>query len=478
MTKSKTTKRALLSSAMALLLCFTMLLGTTFAWFTDTVTNGVNKIVSGNLDVVLEHKRFDEANMMDMTDYEIVKADTKLFANIEGKDILWEPGAQATEYFKITNNGSLALKYQFTMAFANATENTEGKTLADVLSIYGSIWNYHLNDGHPGDSKILDQKDSGLFDYPGTNAPLKDFVLESYLLPGESIEFQLGVEWIPSDKDNEYNVKDGLSIDLGVSLLATQHTYEKDATGDQYDEDATYPEVALPPITNAADLQAALNDGGEFVLGADIALDEALEIPANTETSLNLAGFNVKANYTVGEAAFHVKGGTLTLVNREDTGAITVVDTNDNPVRANYPAVAVTDNGTLIIEDGEISAEGFSSGIQVDDTSTVMISGGKIIVGGNTSSYGVAATSGSTVIMNGGEIVVNGNAAGIMAVNAYDVNVKLNSGKISVNDSATGVAFDGKLTMTIAKDFVFDVENNATEYVNRGSVEPTIVDLR
>ena len=55
---NKSTKRAFLASVMALLLCFTMLLGTTFAWFTDSVSNGVNKIVSGNLDVELYHMNF------------------------------------------------------------------------------------------------------------------------------------------------------------------------------------------------------------------------------------------------------------------------------------------------------------------------------------------------------------------------------------------------------------------------------------
>ena len=51
MNNPKTTKRALLSSVIAMLICVTMLIGTTFAWFTDTASTGVNKIVSGNLNV-------------------------------------------------------------------------------------------------------------------------------------------------------------------------------------------------------------------------------------------------------------------------------------------------------------------------------------------------------------------------------------------------------------------------------------------
>ena len=55
MTSSKSTKRALISSALAILMCVAMLIGTTFAWFTDTASTAVNKIQAGNLDVKLEY---------------------------------------------------------------------------------------------------------------------------------------------------------------------------------------------------------------------------------------------------------------------------------------------------------------------------------------------------------------------------------------------------------------------------------------
>ena len=53
MTSSKSTKRALVSSALAILMCVAMLIGTTFAWFTDTASTAVNKIQAGTLDVQL-----------------------------------------------------------------------------------------------------------------------------------------------------------------------------------------------------------------------------------------------------------------------------------------------------------------------------------------------------------------------------------------------------------------------------------------
>ena len=54
MNTKKATKRALLTSVMALVMCVVMLVGTTFAWFTDTASTGVNKIQAGNLDIELE----------------------------------------------------------------------------------------------------------------------------------------------------------------------------------------------------------------------------------------------------------------------------------------------------------------------------------------------------------------------------------------------------------------------------------------
>ena len=88
MTNRKSTKRALLGSVVAMVLCLAMLIGATFAWFTDTASTGVNKIQAGNLDVALEMQNADgkwvsaEGKTLDF-----VKA-----AGAENEAILWEPG--------------------------------------------------------------------------------------------------------------------------------------------------------------------------------------------------------------------------------------------------------------------------------------------------------------------------------------------------------------------------------------------------
>ena len=114
MTNTKSTKRALLASVMALLLCFSMLLSTTFAWFTDTVTSGNNTIVAGNLDIELEYHNG--------TEWKTVNGATDLF-----EDVLWEPGHTDVGYLRLKNIGSLALKYELAI---NIVSETPGINMA------------------------------------------------------------------------------------------------------------------------------------------------------------------------------------------------------------------------------------------------------------------------------------------------------------------------------------------------------------
>ena len=52
--KKNTTKRSLLASLLALVMCVTMLVGTTFAWFTDSASTSVSRIEAGRLNVSLQ----------------------------------------------------------------------------------------------------------------------------------------------------------------------------------------------------------------------------------------------------------------------------------------------------------------------------------------------------------------------------------------------------------------------------------------
>ena len=107
MNNMKTTKRALGTSIVALIMCFAMLAGTTYAWFTDTVTSSGNVIKSGKLDVALT---WTEDFATDEAAWNNVEADNA--APIFSGDILWEPGYTAVRYLKVENLGNLALQYK------------------------------------------------------------------------------------------------------------------------------------------------------------------------------------------------------------------------------------------------------------------------------------------------------------------------------------------------------------------------------
>ena len=79
---TKTTKRSLVAAGLVLLLCIAMLVGTTFAWFTDSASTAVNKIQAGTLDVQL----LDEQGNS-------LEGQTLVWQKAQGQEeVLWEPG--------------------------------------------------------------------------------------------------------------------------------------------------------------------------------------------------------------------------------------------------------------------------------------------------------------------------------------------------------------------------------------------------
>ena len=109
MTNRKSTKRALLGSIMAMVLCLAMLVGTTFAWFTDTASTGVNKIQAGNLDIKVEYT-------LDGETWNDLDGATDIF-----QKGLWEPGHTEVVALRFKNNGNLALKYNINMNIVDET---------------------------------------------------------------------------------------------------------------------------------------------------------------------------------------------------------------------------------------------------------------------------------------------------------------------------------------------------------------------
>ena len=236
MTSSKNTKRALLASVLSVVLCCAMLIGSTFAWFTDSVTSTGNKIVAGNLKVDLVHVGGGE----DGTDVSIKEnSDHKIFDYDK-----WEPGYTVMETLKVVNKGNLAFKFRLDAVAAGATAAPTGEKLADVIDVY-----VYEGDGIPTTASFADLTADDNWRKAGSLSTLMadpDGIARGVLLPkdekptnGEPVEeVQMTVALhMQEDAGNAYQ---GLTLGrLNFTLMATQYTYEEDGFGDdQYDKDA------------------------------------------------------------------------------------------------------------------------------------------------------------------------------------------------------------------------------------------------
>ena len=194
MTNRKSTKRALLGSIMAMVLCLAMLVGATFAWFTDTASTGVNKIQAGKLDVALEMK--DAAGQW-------VSAEGKTLDFVKaaaGEQVLWEPGCTyKLPELRVVNNGNLALKYKIQIT------------------------------GIQGDAKLNE-----VIDWTINDAAID--LTEGHLTAGQQGDAFTIKGHMQESAGNEY--MDLTISGISITVYATQDTVESDSFGKTYDADA------------------------------------------------------------------------------------------------------------------------------------------------------------------------------------------------------------------------------------------------
>jgi len=286
MTNKHSTKHALLASIMALLLCFAMLLGTTFAWFTDSAASGSNVITAGNLDLVVEYT-------LDGTNWKDLDGATDLF-----QKGLWEPGHTEVVALRIKNNGTLALKYTANM---NVVKETVGKTVAGediVLSEILTVSTLVQGVNDIGDiALMLAYRGENSVAYE-TTASFKDANVlrdNQELFPGDAHYMFIKVD-MAETVANEAN-HDGVnvpSIEFGINVLATQSTYENDSFGNQYDKEAAYADAYV--ITADGLIDALQNgDNGDIISMMD---DVKIE-PANMSNSYGTTGINIYKGQTL-----------------------------------------------------------------------------------------------------------------------------------------------------------------------------------
>ena len=220
MNNKRATKRALLTSVMALVMCVVMLVGTTFAWFTDTASTGVNKITAGNLHVEIQNKEGTKIENLEWVAKDGRAQDA----------ILWEPGATYTlTPFKIANTGKLALKYKMVVTGLDGD--------ADLLRVIK--FTYKLDD------TVLDLNEEG------------------HLAAGVATGMITVSATMDKNAGNEYMNKTLEGVEIKV--YATQDNVENDSFGPNYDENATY-----YPVIDLAGLKDAVKNGGNVAVDADV----------------------------------------------------------------------------------------------------------------------------------------------------------------------------------------------------------------
>ncbi len=294
MTRSKNTKRAFFTSVVSLVLCISMFVGSTFAWFTDTASTGVNKIQSGNLDVMLEMSYDDGATWQD------AEGEVLNFTDVNGNsNILWEPGAEfKLPQLRIKNNGNLALKFKVVV-----NGLTGDMILADVLDV-----------------KVNGVEKGTLTEVMALNAAEVDGMIHGELAATKTSDvYEVSLK-MQEGADNDYMNK--TLSGLCITVYATQDAVEWDSWTQDYDAGATYSD------------EATIKDGVPVVLHS---ANATVSIPADTLT----AGQVVKVKEQKTDAPDNVVTLDDTLISATD---ISIVDADGNEVAMPDGTYTVTMN--------------------------------------------------------------------------------------------------------------------------------------
>ena len=278
MNNRKATKRALLTSVMALVMCVVMLVGTTFAWFTDTARTSVNKIEAGNLDVVLQ--------MEDGTGWKDAEGETLEFkkeANAPaGEKVLWEPGATyELPKLRVVNNGNLALKYKINVSGAKDADNDpnlDSLKLLDVLE-----WTYEVG----GQAYALNSDKS--------------------LGVGKADTLVIKAT-MDKNANNDYQ---GMAIEgIAITVYATQDTVEYDSNGNTYDKDAAY---AVYPAGVTEEIFASKADADYSIPGGSTGKAQAVAAYVDS---------NGEAQYTADIKTALDKGASTIYLKKDTKGRL------------------------------------------------------------------------------------------------------------------------------------------------------------
>ena len=333
---AKSSKRALLLSALAIVLCIAMLIGTTYAWFTDTASTAVNKIQSGNLGVQLEYSK-------DFSEWKKVNDTTKLFE----ESALWEPGRTEIVYLRVKNAGTLALKY--TLGIYNLYNST-GK---NVLGNKYSLSDYVKLGVAEADAAYADRAAaiSAVQDSAKTLNSIGDTGVVGADLATNTTKVYAMVLYMPTEVGNEANPKNNdpywaAKVSFGISVSATQAMSESDSFDNTYDEDAATILSAISFSSGKHEITKNIQANGRF--GA-IQAERTAQFTINADV---YAVYTKDANGTTGGAmAVSADGNSKVIINGGDFRQVSVPDSD--PV---CDLIYALGNATIEINGGTFKA--------------------------------------------------------------------------------------------------------------------------
>ena len=416
--KLKSKKSALLMSFTSLLICFAMLVGSTFAWFTDTATTGVNKIVSGNLKVDIVGETGD--THLDTLNF------TKA-AGAEDEQLLWEPGCRyLTEGFRIANKGNLALKWKAQVNKDNIVNGKVVDTAKDGVSLLDVI-----------DFYVVTKADDGT----ETAVAIENFTGKLAANVGKSETYYIkGVMQTTAGNDYQSLTLDGISI----TVYATQDTVENDSFDNQYDKDAPYETVK---VSNEKELRTALfnaptdGSGVKIVLQDDITLEMLYAAP-------NLPSSDVIQDYEVGDTLNRYKTGVHPtaedpthwnplVINQTDEekaayGAYYHMSANDE--RIARLVVKANQDVVLDLNGHNLSKAARATHGDWSDVCTSLI--------GNYGTLSIIDSEGTGLITGSGMISCSGGV-----IHNYGGALTMNNCKVSGSDQGVYFGCDGSLTV-------------------------------
>ena len=382
--KLKSKKSALLLSFTSLLLCFAMLVGSTFAWFTDTASTGVNKIVAGNLDVELLMYNGTEYANISKNPAPIFGSSTSTVAQNDNLDTLWEPSKTQVAYLAIKNEGNLDLKYQVAL---NVTNPADGKDLYQVMQ-------YAIAPDAKGTDSVLPNWTAGNSVTPGTQIVSGTNTTNAdpagvKLLHGETHYFALLVHM----DENAGNKYQNGKVEFDLTVYAAQLNSENDSFGPDYDENAPFPIPVTANVANAEEISAAIDQGKD----------------KGVPVKITLTGDVRGANLNGGDVTVNVADKKLILQNTPiSQGQVTIIG-NEGVELGNTKNVTVTDEGKLTMGIGISTSDYQVACFKVKKGGTLNITGVTNKHSGGDGQLITATDKGSTVNISGGNFKSSGS---------------------------------------------------------------------